>query len=62
MGGTRTVETEINGDSRSTYEMGSFLGWFVGLVVPVPYKRFFPALAALVGPVNKIFLYTPHII
>jgi hypothetical protein len=23
------------GDSRSTYEMGSFFGWFFGLAVPV---------------------------
>ena len=30
-----TVETEVNGDSKSTNERGSFLGWFVGLVVPV---------------------------
>jgi hypothetical protein len=30
-----TVETEANGDSKSTNERGSFLGWFVGLVVPV---------------------------
>jgi hypothetical protein len=28
-----TVDTEANGDSGST--KGSFLGWFVGLVVPV---------------------------
>jgi hypothetical protein len=24
-----TVETEVNGDSQSTNERGSFLGWFV---------------------------------
>ncbi len=31
-----TVETEMNGDSKSTNgREGSFLGWFVGLVVPV---------------------------
>jgi hypothetical protein len=29
-----TVETEVNGDSRVRMK-GSFLGWFVGLVVPV---------------------------
>jgi hypothetical protein len=28
-----TVETEVNGDSKSTNER--VLGWFVGLVVPV---------------------------
>ncbi len=30
-----TVETETNGGSKSTNEKGSFLGWFVGLVVLV---------------------------
>jgi hypothetical protein len=25
------VETEVNGDSKSTNLRGSFLGWFVGL-------------------------------
>ncbi len=30
-----TVETEVNGDSKSTNERGPFLGWFVGLVVSV---------------------------
>ncbi len=31
-----TVEAEVNGDSRSTNERGpSFLGCFVGFVVPV---------------------------
>ncbi len=30
-----TVETEANGGSRSTLLKGSFLGWFVGIVVPV---------------------------
>ncbi len=28
-------ETEVNGDSKSTNEKGSFLGWFIELVVPV---------------------------
>ncbi len=37
---------------------GSFLGWFVRLVVPV--KEIFPALAALVGPVQNIFSLTVH--
>ncbi len=40
--------------------MGSFLGWLVGLVVPVQ-DFFCSALAALVGPVQKIF-YSPYII
>ncbi len=30
-----TVETEVNGDSKSTNERGPFLGWFVGLFVSV---------------------------
>jgi hypothetical protein len=30
-----TAETGVNGDSKSTNDKGSFLGWFVGLVVPV---------------------------
>jgi hypothetical protein len=30
-----TVETDVNGDSKSTNEKRSILGWFVGLVVPV---------------------------
>jgi hypothetical protein len=28
-------ETEVNGDSKSTNEMGSCLDWFIGLFVPV---------------------------
>jgi hypothetical protein len=39
--------------------MGSFLGWLVGLVMPVQ-DIFCSALAALVGPVKKIFLLTLH--
>ncbi len=30
-----TVETEVNGESKSTNCRGSFLGWFIGLVVQV---------------------------
>jgi hypothetical protein len=30
-----TVETQVNGDSKSTNKRGSFRGWFVGLVMPV---------------------------
>jgi hypothetical protein len=30
-----TVETEVNGDSKSTNEKTSFLDWFVGFVLPV---------------------------
>ncbi len=29
------VKPEVNGDSKSTNERGSFVGWFIGLVVPV---------------------------
>jgi hypothetical protein len=37
----------------------TFLGWFVGLVVPVQ-AIFVPALAALVGPVQNYFLTTRY--
>jgi hypothetical protein len=30
-----TVKTEVNGDSKRRNDRGSFLGWFVGLIVPV---------------------------
>ncbi len=36
------VKAEANGDSRSTSERGTFLGWFVGLFVPIQE----PALSA----------------
>jgi hypothetical protein len=49
-----TVETEMNGDPKSTNEGVFFLGWFVGLVV-CRYKRFYHVLAAPVGPVQNIF-------
>ncbi len=40
-----TVETVVNGDSKSTNKRGrSFLGWFVGLVVPVQEILFLPWL------------------
>ncbi len=47
-----TVETEANGDSRSTYERGP------SLVVRCRYntRDCWPALAALVGPVQNIFI------
>jgi hypothetical protein len=50
-----TVETEANGDSRSTYERGPFVGW---LGLSCRYKSFCSALAALVGAVQNIF-YLP---
>jgi hypothetical protein len=49
----------VNGDSKSTNERGSFLGWFVVLVVP--YTIYFSsALAALIGPVQNIFFLAVH--
>ncbi len=38
---------------------GSFLGWFVGLVVPVQ-EIFVLAFAAPVGQVHNIFSFTVH--
>ncbi len=46
-----TVETEANGNSKSTGS--SFLGWFVELVIAVQ-EIFCPAQDALVGPVQNI--------
>jgi hypothetical protein len=49
-----TVETDMNVDSKRTNERGSLL---VGsLVVSCPYKRFCPALAALVGPIQNFLI------
>jgi hypothetical protein len=45
-----TVEPEVNGNSLSTYERGSFL-------IAGP-RDFFPALAALISPVQNIFFHT----
>jgi hypothetical protein len=39
-----TVETEVNGDSKSTDEKGSFRGWFVGYFVLVQEIFFLPWL------------------
>jgi hypothetical protein len=51
-----TVETEVNGDSKSTNERGPSL---VGsLALSCQYNR--SALAALVGPVRNIFFLTAH--
>jgi hypothetical protein len=54
-----TVENEVNGDSKSTNERGSFLGWFARLVLPVQMV-FCSALDALVGTVQNNFLLTVH--
>ncbi len=47
----------MNGDSKSTNERGPSL---VGLVMQCWYRRFFSALAALVGLVQIIFSLTMH--
>ncbi len=49
------VATEAYGDSRSTSEKGSFLGWIVGLVVPV--QEIFSCLGCFSRPSTIIF---PH--
>ncbi len=53
-----TVETEVNGDSKSTNERGPSLLDSLGL--SRQYKRFFSAFAALVGPAQIIFSLTVH--
>jgi hypothetical protein len=53
-----TVKTEANGDSKRTNERGPFLVGSLGL--SCRYKRFFSALAALVGPIQKMFFLTVH--
>ncbi len=50
------VETEANGDSGSTYSMKGVLPWLVRWVRGAGTRDFSPALAALVGPVQNIFL------
>jgi hypothetical protein len=50
-----TVNTEVNGDSMSTNERGPSLVGSLGS--SCWYKRFLPALAALVGQVQTII---PH--
>ncbi len=52
-----TVETEVNGNSKRTYERGPSLDGSLGL--SWQYKRLYSALTALVGPVQKIF-FTGH--
>ena len=48
-----TVETEVNGDSKSTNERGPSLVGSLGLDICL-------ALVALVGPVQNIFFLTIH--
>ncbi len=52
------VETEANGDSKSSNERGPSMVGSLGS--SCLYKRFCPALAALVGPVENIFFGTLH--
>jgi hypothetical protein len=47
------------GAQRGQMKMGFFLGWFVGLVVPVQ-EIFCSALAALFGLVQNIFFLIVH--
>jgi hypothetical protein len=53
-GSAATVETEVHKEDKLK---GPFLGWFVGLVVPVQ-EIFCSTMAALVGPVQKMFFLT----
>jgi hypothetical protein len=56
-----TVETEVNGDSKSTNESDPSL--VSSLDLSDLYERFGSALAALVGPVeNCVFLTVHHLI
>jgi hypothetical protein len=53
------VETEVNGDSKSTNER--VLLWLVRWGLPCRYKRFLLSLeTALVGPEQNIFFLTVH--
>jgi hypothetical protein len=51
-----TVETKVNGNSKSTNKRGPFLVGSLGLLVQAIYS----ALAALVGPEQNIFFLTVH--
>jgi hypothetical protein len=53
-----TVETEENGDSKSTNERGPSLVDSLGS--SCRYTRFLSCLAAVVGPVENIFFLTIH--
>jgi hypothetical protein len=55
-----TVETEVNGDLKSTNERGPFLVGKLGLVCRISKIDFCSALAALVGLVQNIFFLTVH--
>jgi hypothetical protein len=49
------VETEVNGDPKSTNEKGSSLVGLLGLSCQYCTRDFCPALAALVSPVQIFF-------
>jgi hypothetical protein len=53
-----TVETETNGDSKSTNELGPSL--VDSSYFSCQYKSFCRALAALVGPIQNTFFLTVH--
>jgi hypothetical protein len=55
-----TVETEVNGDLKSTNERGPFWVGSLGLLCFVGTRDFCSALAALFGPVQNIFFLTVH--
>ncbi len=53
-----TVETEVNGDSKSTnYRV---IPWLVRWTCRAGTRDFCPALAARVGPVQKYFFLAVH--
>jgi hypothetical protein len=54
-----TVETEVNGDSKSTNEK-RVPSWLVLWACRAGTRDFCPALAALVGPVQNVFFLTVH--
>jgi hypothetical protein len=56
-GGPCSVETEVNGDTKST-KMKGVLSWLSCWACRAGTRDFCPALAALVGPVQTIF-YSP---
>ncbi len=56
----QSVETEVNGDYKSTNERGSFLGWFVGHFLAVQEIFILPWLLRSAHAVLNIFLLTVH--
>ncbi len=58
-GSCRLLKLRCEWGLKEDKRMGSFLGGFFGLVVPVQEVLVLP-LAALVGPVQNIFFITAH--